>query len=160
APLSARGRTLGVLTLVRAGAGHPYGEADLHAFEELARMCALAVDNARLYREAQREVEERRRAEREVKQLNETLEQRVAARTADLERANRELQIRNRELQEFAYVASHDLQEPLRKIHSFADLLVAEHAGALDAEARSFLDRIQRAARRLSTLLSDLLAFS
>ena len=50
----------------------------------------------------------------------------------ELERLNDELRRSNRELQDFAYVASHDLQEPLRKIHSFADLLAAEHAAALD----------------------------
>ncbi len=99
------------------------------------------------------EVTDQLRAQEELRQLNSTLEQRVQQRTVELE-------LRNRELQEFAYVASHDLQEPLRKIHSFADLLVAEHAASLDEQARSYLGRLQHAALRMSNLISDLLAFS
>ncbi|MFW5955590.1 MAG: PAS domain S-box protein, partial [Rhodothermales bacterium] len=67
---------------------------------------------------------------------------------------------RNRELQDFAYVASHDLQEPLRKIRAFADILGDDHAANLDEEGIFFLKRIQESASRMSTLISDLLAFS
>ncbi|MDB4931134.1 MAG: domain S-box [Myxococcaceae bacterium] len=66
----------------------------------------------------------------------------------------------NRELQDFASVASHDLQEPLRKIQSFADSLKEEHAAALDDEGRDYLDRIQATAQRMRTLINDLLTFS
>lgn len=75
------------------------------------------------------EVGERRRAEALLTDLNETLEARVAARTAELERTNTTLEQRNRELQEFTYVASHDLQEPLRKVSTFADLLRHDYGG-------------------------------
>jgi PAS domain S-box-containing protein len=66
----------------------------------------------------------------------------------------------NRELEDFATVASHDLQEPLRKIHSFVACLRDEQSAALDAEGRGYLDRIQNAASRMTTLVSDLLEFS
>ncbi len=73
--------------------------------------------------------------------------------TASLERSNRELQ-------DFASVASHDLQEPLRKIQAFCDRLKARSGTALDETARDYLDRMQNAAARMQTLVNDLLAFS
>jgi PAS domain S-box-containing protein len=60
-PLVARGRTLGVMTLATTSRGRMYTDSDLPFIEELARRCALAVDNARLYRDAQREIAERNR---------------------------------------------------------------------------------------------------
>jgi PAS domain S-box-containing protein len=66
----------------------------------------------------------------------------------------------NRELEEFASVASHDLQEPLRKIHSFASCLRDEEAGSLSVDGRDYLDRIQNAALRMTTLVADLLELS
>lgn len=75
-------------------------------------------------------------------------------------RYRNELEKRNRELQDFAYVASHDLQEPLRKIRAFSDLIEEEYGDRLDKEGLDFLARVQDAAKRMSTLISDLLAFS
>jgi PAS domain S-box-containing protein len=66
----------------------------------------------------------------------------------------------NRDLEEFASVASHDLQEPLRKIHSFAACLKDEHSAHLDAEGLDYIDRIQRAATRMTMLIADLLQLS
>ncbi|SHK36742.1 PAS domain-containing sensor histidine kinase [Rhodothermus profundi] len=70
------------------------------------------------------------------------------------------LQQRNRELQEFAYIASHDLQEPLRKVRAFAELLKEEYASLLDDEGRYYVDRMQDAATRMSQLIEDLLTWS
>lgn len=81
-PLIARGRTLGALTLVTAETARDYADAELPNVQELGRRCAFAVDNARLYRESQRELKQRRRTEGKLKRLNETLEQRVSERTA------------------------------------------------------------------------------
>ncbi|NBC18759.1 MAG: PAS domain S-box protein [Bacteroidetes bacterium] len=77
-----------------------------------------------------------------------------------IERANAALEQRNRELQDFAYVASHDLQEPLRKVRAFADLFEEDYADKVDAMGEHYLDRIRDAAERMSTLITDLLAFS
>ena len=66
----------------------------------------------------------------------------------------------NAELGEFAYVASHDLQEPLRKILAFGDRLKNKHAEALSAEGRDYLERMQNAAGRMQTLINDLLSLS
>lgn len=95
-----------------------------------------------------------------LRELSATLEARVRQRTSDLERLNRELDVSNRELREIANVASHDLQEPLRKLRSFADLLEAEHGENLGENGRFYARRIFELSERMSNLINDLLAFS
>ncbi|MCB0116987.1 MAG: PAS domain S-box protein, partial [Caldilineaceae bacterium] len=80
-------------------------------------------------------------------------EEQVASYAAQLERSNRDLQ-------DFAHVASHDLQEPLRKIIAFGDLLTSRHGDALDETGADYLERMQNAGRRMQTLINDLLSFS
>jgi PAS domain S-box-containing protein len=81
-----------------------------------------------------------------------TLEQMVAERTAQLQESNRELE-------SFAYAASHDLQEPLRKIQAFGDLLGEEYGEQL-GDGKLYLERMRSAASRMSLLIEDLLEFS
>lgn len=76
------------------------------------------------------------------------------------QRFARELERSNRELQEFAFVASHDLQEPLRKIKAFGELLGAECKAQLDETGRDYLARMQNAAERMSALIAGLLVLS
>jgi PAS domain S-box-containing protein len=85
--------------------------------------------------------------------------ERLAA-EAERERTLAELQARNEELQQFAYIASHDLQEPLRKIQAFSDRLRTRYDALLDADGRDYLARMDNAARRMSTLIADLLEYS
>ncbi len=77
-----------------------------------------------------------------------------------LARAMEDLRIRNRELQDFAYVASHDLQEPLRKIQTFSDRLRTKLATQVDESSLDYLERMARAALRMQTLIDDLLTYS
>lgn len=77
-----------------------------------------------------------------------------------LEASNSALSRSNEYLQQFAYVASHDLQEPLRKIQAFSDLLLTQHAERLDDMGQDLLRRQQNAARRMQTLVKDLLNYS
>lgn len=73
---------------------------------------------------------------------------------------NEKLQQSNRELQDFAYVASHDLQEPLRKVQAFADRLSTKYGDALEGSGLDYLERMRSAAERMQKLIQDLLTFS
>ncbi|WP_242058669.1 CHASE3 domain-containing protein [Microcoleus sp. FACHB-SPT15] len=103
---------------------------------------------------------ERKQAEASLKQLNDELEARVQERTTELEEANTNLLRSNRELEQFAYVASHDLQEPLRAVNSYAQLITRKYQGNLDAKADKYLGYITEGATRMQQLINDLLAFS
>lgn len=90
---------------------------------------------------------------------NEVLEKRVHQRTEELEKLNEELARSNHDLEQFAYVASHDLQEPLRSITNFADLLSINSAGKMDSESEVLLKYIQEASVRARQLIQELLAY-
>jgi signal transduction histidine kinase len=107
-----------------------------------------------------RDLAARRMAAQQLREANQSLDRRVRERTAELNRANVELERSNRELQDFAFVASHDLQEPLRKIQAFGDRLKTKHGPDLNDQARDYLERMQNAAGRMHTLINDLLTFS
>lgn len=127
-----------------------------------------------------KEIEKRKKLQKELREEKKRLESRVAERTSQLKLTNEglrdeikkrqrieqslrestaELERSNNELEEFAYVSSHDLQEPLRKIQAFGDLLAEEYSGKL-GDGEEYLTRIQSSASRMSTLIEDLLAFS
>ena len=106
------------------------------------------------------EMGQRRRAEEEVHKLNVDLEQRVSDRTAELNARAKDLARSNSELQQFAYVASHDLQEPLRMVASFTQLLAKRYKDKLDDDARDFINYAVDGATRMQTLISDLLNYS
>jgi len=78
----------------------------------------------------------------------------------DLAARDARLQQSNRDLEQFAYIASHDLQEPLRKVTAFGDLLMTEKSGMLDEDGRDYVRYMVDAARRMRTLIQDLLTYS
>ena len=134
APLIATGRTFGLMSFVSAESGRRYSQADLAFAEELARRAATAMDNARLFTES-----------REAQDA--------------LRRTNSELSRANEDLNQFAYSVSHDLQEPLRMLVIYSQLLDRKHNNLLDGQSREYLGFIVEGARRMEMLLSDLLAY-
>lgn len=120
------------------------------------------------------DVSETKRAEDALRKAHDELERRVEERTIELaseivvrKRAEEEakgysadLQRSNKELQEFAFVASHDLQEPLRKIQTFGSRLMEEHYENLDDIGRDYLNRMLNAAKRMSEMVASVLEYS
>ncbi|AUD04234.1 GAF domain-containing sensor histidine kinase [Spirosoma pollinicola] len=135
-------------------------------FRLFTDLISFHLQQIELLEQSQLEVAEKELARQQVEKsesqyrnLSDTLEQQVQERTRQLQETIYDLQRSNANLQQFAYIASHDLQEPLRKIQSFGDLLQAQHAVELGKGA-DLVVRMQTAARRMSGLIKDLLTFS
>ncbi|AUD07611.1 PAS domain-containing sensor histidine kinase [Spirosoma pollinicola] len=131
------------------------GQVKWDAFKQPVRIDGTVLDIT-----AQRELQQE--LERQVQQRTDELwasQQATERANQGLAEANRDLTRSNENLQQFAFIASHDLQEPLRKIQQFGDLLSTQYGGQL-GEGADHLHRMQLAASRMSILIRDLLAYS
>lgn len=117
---------------------------------------AIAVTSATL----SGAVSERNRSEQGLRDLNVTLEQRVADRTAELQQANAALERSNQELDDFAHIASHDLKEPLRGINTYSGFLLEDYGDKLDEDGQAKLNTLQKLTRRMESLIESLLMYS
>ena len=105
------------------------------------------------YRGIDRDITDRKRAEEVLKRSHDELELLVQERTAELER-------RNEELQNFTFAAAHDLQEPLRKIQTFSDLLATKYFGSVSEQGRDYIKRLHETATRMRDVLQSLTKYS
>ncbi|WP_052273000.1 PAS domain S-box protein [Flavihumibacter solisilvae] len=99
-------------------------------------------------------------SELKFRNLSEELDLRVTMRTKQLHESNSQLESSNRDLEQFAFTASHDLQEPLRKIQTFTNILSERVYDKVDQKSKECIEKINAAALRMSALIGDLLNFS
>lgn len=140
------GRSLQIVARRKDGSEFP-ADIKLSPFRTSAGLFIMA---------AIRDMSEHMRVEARLRTYAHGLEQLKA----QVEQKNAELSRQNHDLEQLAYVSSHDLQEPLRKIVAFGDRLRASSAGTLDERSLDYLERMQSAARRMQELINDLLAYS
>jgi signal transduction histidine kinase len=145
-PVFVRGQPAACFLVTHRHVAKLFGDDEICLAEFIASIAGAALENAEGFAELQR--------------LNATLEQRVAESTAASAAKAQELARSNHDLEQFAYVASHDLQEPLRTVAGYCRLLAEHAASRLDDTAQEYVTQAVAGARRMQDLIDDLLAYS
>jgi signal transduction histidine kinase len=173
-PVVTKKELVGIFTFGKKQSEQQYSQDDVLTLTTLANQTAIAIENARLFWQLENTLET-------LRKTHGVLEQRVQERTSELARTNealkaenlermraeeaikrytKELERSNKELQQFAYVASHDLQEPLRMVSSFLQLLERRYGERLDKDGKDFIFYAVDGAKRMQALINDLLEYS
>lgn len=154
-PMRARGRTLGAVTFV-SEAQRQYDDADLLLAEDLGRRCAMAIDNSRLYGDA----EEARIHAEAAREQAAYAAQRAEALLAAADTAREEAETANRSKASFLTTMSHEFRTPLGIVLGYVDLLDTEVGGPVNEAQRKQLHRIRTASKHLLRLIEEILTIS
>lgn len=155
-PMVARGQVLGAMTFVTTESGRRFGDIDVVMAEDLARRAAMAVDNARLHRDA---LAAREVADVALADAQAALEEATAAEEhLRLARDAAEVALQTRD--EFVSTVTHEVQTPLNAIIGYLQLLEMDISGTLADTQRTYVERAQESARHLLRLVGDVLDFS
>jgi signal transduction histidine kinase len=152
-PISSSARHYGYLSVVNRIGLARFSNEDLGIARAIAAQAAMAYENIQRRRELEAEIARRSAMEKEVRRLNGELEARVKQRTAELERANEELEA-------FSYSVAHDLRAPLRLIDAQAQMLASGGIGKIQRPVVVQLEQIRRGAAHMSALIDGLLTLS
>jgi signal transduction histidine kinase len=155
-PMVARGNVLGAMTFITAERDRRFGDIDVVMAEDLARRAAMAVDNARLHREAE---EARDAAEAALVEVEMALEEATTA-EEHLRDARDAAEAALRTRDEFVSTMTHEVQTPLNAIIGYLELLEMDVSGTLADTQRSYVQRAQESSRHLLRLVRDVLDFS
>ncbi|MBI4732576.1 MAG: GAF domain-containing protein [Chloroflexi bacterium] len=153
-PLISRGEIIGALS-IQSEKGAAFSEEDILSFQTMGDQLANAIRNAQLYDELERELAQRRRAEKEIRKLNKELEKRVAARTSDLQAANERLISLSHLKDEFLANVSHELRTPITSIMLYHSMIESN-----PEKAQQYVRTLKRETNRLAHLIEDLLYLS
>lgn len=168
-PLHTQHDVLGIIQL-GSRTVREFQESELRVFDAIGGQAGIAIQKARLYEESQQAQAALREKAAQLTRSNIDLQhstQEVKSAKEKLERVNSLLTVQaaelarsNTELEQFAYVASHDLQEPLRMVASYVQLLARRYKGKLDSEAEEFIGFAVDGSKRMQDLIQALLAYS
>jgi signal transduction histidine kinase len=151
-PITHKGKVIGMIQLDSQEIDR-FTEQDIERLKPIANAAAIAIDNASLFEQSQMEISDRIKAENEIRDLNEQLEQRVWIRTQELE-------IANRELEAFSYSISHDLRAPLRAVSGISEIFREEYGDVLDAQGFEYLERMDTSSKKMGDLIEGLLTLT
>ena len=128
-------------------------DAELDGLRLIADHAGIAIENATLFLQTESRAQALKESQKEIRELNKDLEQRVAKRT-------RQLEAINKELESFAYSVSHDLRAPLRHIDGFTHMLLEDCSDSLDDQGKDYLQRINSNVARMTQLIDGILDLS
>lgn len=186
-PLKLGDKTIGVINIETSNPA-AYTESDQVILETISASIAIALENTRLLKNLQNEIEQHKQTETELLKLKNKLEIAVTERTkelnekvikldrsqkamlymvedlnktaAELKEQRRRLEFSNKELEAFTYSVSHDLRAPLRAINGFAKFIMEDYKNKLDDEGKRYINTIMENATKMDKLISDLLNLS